>query len=396
MKKNSICCVDLAWPIIFSIWTVCFYVFQPRRLLMKLMASFIFIMLLASTTSQAAEFCVTSSAGLQSALTSASTNNQHNTIKIAEGIYDTPGSTFEYSEGAGWDLEISGGWTEFFGNDCGQQLSGHPYNTVLDGNGTHRIMNIESGGNSDITISNLMFLNGGYSTLPSGGGLRFWSTNNMAHTGRVTIERNAFVNNQAEESSALYFFSSGPKSHFRNNIFTLNTSHDGSYTLDINYDLDSGVYFTNNTVINNAGDSVNNYGGVRFFTTANSTTYVGNNLLYDNGNRDLHFSGSGETYLNYNNVDLLSGTAPTHFTGNFSADPELIEGFLEFTPSFGSPLVNAGFDPPNFVPIPTPFDLAWFEGTHDVVGNVRKQQGRVDIGAVETGPEPPIFINGFE
>ena len=360
------------------------------------MASFIFIMLLASTTSQAAEFCVTSSAGLQSALTSASSNNQHNTIKIAEGVYTTPGSTFEYSEGAGWDLEIIGGWTEFFGNDCGQQLSGNPYNTILDGNGTTRIMNIESGGNSDITISNLLFLNGGSPTTFGGGGLRFWSTTNVAHTGRVTIERNAFINNQAEQSSAVYFFSSGPKSHFRNNIFTLNTSHDGNFTLVVNHDLESGVYFTNNTVVNNSGDSANNYGGVQLFTTASSTTYVGNNVLYDNGNRDLHFSGSGETYLNYNNVGLQTGTAPTHFTGNFSADPEFNDGILEFTPSYGSPLVNAGYDPPNFVPIPTPFDLAWFEGTHDVEGNIRKQQGKVDIGAVESGPEPPIFINGFE
>ena len=37
-----------------------------------------------------------------------------------------------------------------------------------------------------------------------------------------------------------------------------------------------------------------------------------------------------------------------------------------------------------------------FRYTLPIMDSFRKQQGRVDIGAVETGPEPPIFINGFE
>ena len=344
----------------------------------------------------AAEFCVTSSAGLHSALSSAESNNQHNVIKMAEGTYLTNGVTFEYDEDLGWDLTVSGGWTNLLGDPCGQPGTGNPLNTVLDGNLQGRIMSIQSGGSSDITISNLLFLNGGTDTLNSAGGLRFWSTNSVAHTGRTTIERNAFINNHAEKGSALAFFSSGPKSYIRNNIFNLNQTHDGNYTVEVNQDVDSGIYVNNNTLVQNQGNSNNNYGGIVIFTTATSDTYVGNNVLYDNGNRDLHISGAGDVYVHYNDVGIQTGSTPISSQGNFSADPQFNVGIFEFTPSYGSPLVNAGFDPPNAVPIPTPFHLAWFEGTLDVLGNTRKQLGRVDLGAVETAAEPPIFMHGFE
>ncbi len=101
-------------------------------------------------------------------------------------------------------------------------------------------------------------------------------------------------------------------------------------------------------------------------------------------------------FLHHNDVGIRTGEEPFSMTGNISADPEFNTGILEFTPSYGSPLVNAGYDPPSSVPIPTPFELAWFEGTVDLVGNIRKQLGSVDIGAMETSAEPPIFINGFE
>lgn len=344
----------------------------------------------------AAEFCVTTSSELQTALSSAQSNNQHNAVKIAEGSYSTPGSEFSYTDSDGWDLEISGGWTEFFGNDCGQQLTGNPLNTVLDGNNTTRIMNISSGGNSEITISNLTFINGGHDMLSGGGGLRFWSTNMNAHIGEVTIERNVFINNTAEKASALYFFSSGSKSHIRNNVFNLNQTTNGGYAVELNQDIDSGIYFTNNTMTQNTGDDLNDRGGLRIFTASSSNSYVGNNVLYGNGNEDFRINGTGQVYFHYNDVGVAVGTVNSSNVGNFSSDPKFNTGILEFTPSYGSPLVNKGYDPPNFVPIPTPFNLAWFEGSVDLLSNTRKQGGKVDIGAIETSPEPPIFINGFE
>ncbi len=355
------------------------------------------LILLISQPIYAAEFCVTTSAELQSAMTSAQINNQHNLIKVAEGLYLTPGSEFKYTEDTGWDLEISGGWTEFFGNPCGQQLSGNPWNTVLDGNSTTRIMNISSGGNSEISISNLTFINGGNATLSSGGGLRFWSTNFVAHTGKVTIERNIFINNQAEIASAVTFFSSGERSYFRNNIFTLNNTTDGSFSIDIHQDLNSGIYFTNNTVFNNSGDASENYGGLRIFTTASSDALVANNILYGNGNRDAHVSGTGDVYLKTNDLDIYFGTTPVESIGNFSAPPQFVPAAFSYTPASYSELLNKGTKPCSICPLPIPFDEFWVLGLVDTFGDSRVQHDRVDIGAVESPHESElIFISRFE
>ncbi|MGJ8663331.1 MAG: hypothetical protein ACSHWU_06760 [Marinicella sp.] len=345
----------------------------------------------------AAEFCANTGAGIQAALTIAQSNNQHNVIKIVEGSYTTPGSEFSYSEGAGWDLTISGGWTEFFGNTCGQQLSGDPWNTVLDGDSTTRIMNIRSGGNSEITISNLTFINGGNAALSAGGGLRFWHASGFTHTGQVNIERSIFINNQAEKASAITFYSSGERSYFRNNIFTLNESTNGNNTIEINQDSGSGIYFTNNTVFDNSGDASNNFGGLQVYTATGSETLIVNNILYNNGNRDLHLSFSGDVYLKTNNIGNLFGTTPIESTGNISAPPHFVPGLFSYTPASYSQLLNAGTKPCSTCPLPIPFDEFWILGTVDILGDIRVQHGRVDIGAIESPHESElIFVNGFE
>ena len=365
---------------------------------MKRHIPFIITALFISQSALTAEFCVTTSSQLYAALTTAQSNNQHDRIKIAEGHYISTGAHFTYTESVGWDLEVSGGWTEFFGNACGQQLSGSPWNTVLDGNSTSRIMNITSGGSSDIVISNLTFINGGYSSLSSGGGLRFWSTNTTAHTGQVIIERNVFINNHAEKDSALTFFSSGPKSYIRNNIFTVNKAHNGNYAIELNHDLNSGIYFTNNTVYGNSGDDINGFGGLRIITAAGSETLVANNILYDNGNRDLTLSGSGEVYLKTNNLDKFFGITPLESINNISVPPQFVPGLFSYTPAGYSQLLNRGTHPCTGACIfPRPFDENWILGAVDAQGDVRIQHGTVDIGAVESPYQSElIFINGFE
>jgi hypothetical protein len=93
---------------------------------MRTFQFFIIASLLITLNSKAAVYCVTNSAQLQSALTSAQNSNEYDLIRVAEGHYVTPDSEFKYTSTSGWDLGISGGWTEFFGNPCGQQLSGSP------------------------------------------------------------------------------------------------------------------------------------------------------------------------------------------------------------------------------------------------------------------------------
>lgn len=57
---------------------------------------------------------------------------------MAESAYTTRGVAFDYNANDGYDLTISGGWSEFFGNDCGQQISTNPFITAIDGGSTSR------------------------------------------------------------------------------------------------------------------------------------------------------------------------------------------------------------------------------------------------------------------
>lgn len=360
---------------------------------------FVLIIILIShvKVSYSATFCVTTSAGLQNALNSANTNNQHNLIKIAEGNYTTPGSQFSYNannSNAGWDLAISGGWTDFFDNPCGQQLSGSPFLTILDGNSNNRVMRIIASGSADITVSNLMFLNGVVGNSYRGGGLEIRSTQND-HTGNLKLERNAFINNEADFGSA--FTTNGfNKMVIRNNLFVANNAIAG-FAVDLLQNDGLGIYYTNNTLIYNTQVQENTFGaGVDIAVNGSSKAAVYNNLSWGNEFYDLRLRGTGDHFLHDNDTEVRVGVTPLTDSGNFSSPPQFDTGILNYTPSLSSPLVNKGRIPPFVVPLPTPFQLAWGLGDVDMLGNTRIQGGRVDIGAYESSPEVPIFVNSFE
>ncbi len=89
----------------------------------------VLVMITSTTAATAAEFCVTNSAQLQASLDAAETNGQSDTIRIATGSYEVPLSGgFVYNSlapvgGDDHNISVIGGWTEFFGNPCGQVLS---------------------------------------------------------------------------------------------------------------------------------------------------------------------------------------------------------------------------------------------------------------------------------
>ena len=78
-------------------------------------------LLLFCVDAKSATFCVTTAVELRAALNSAESNSQHDEIRIEMGDYETQGTAFSYQETQGFDLEISGGWVNFFGNPCGVQ-----------------------------------------------------------------------------------------------------------------------------------------------------------------------------------------------------------------------------------------------------------------------------------
>ena len=350
-----------------------------------------------------ATFCVTTSAELNAAMLTASVNSQDNHIKIETGTYVVESGflrgTYTYIATESFDLEISGGWSEFFNEPCGQNLGGSPFLTILDGGELFRIMHVEPGVNADVTISGLYFANGkAIEVIEKGAGLDLIIPDGA--TGDILIERNAFINNHAWAIGALRI-EGGSKVDIKNNLFLLNTSDSGFSVVNIaqNNDNGYGVYFINNTVILNSG-------GAYFNVRGPSQAMIVNNIFWDNVEADLGLIGNGYKYLKNNNIGIQSyigNSSQTHAdvrSGNISSETLFESGLFNFTPSVNSELVSHGIKTGPIIPVPITFQYDWNIGTLDFSGNTRNQGSQVDIGAYESSHESwietPIFKDGFD
>ena len=183
------------------------------------------VLVLYQVTLNAATFCVSTSAEFQNALSTAESNGEDNLIKVRLGNYSLTNGLI-YEANSDNNLEISGGWSFFFGNFCGIQSSKNPYLTELNGGSVTRILRIIPGKFTDIKISYLTFSEGfiGASSLSglSGAGIDMVIDNSSemtAYDGNVSILHNVFMSNEAVDFSAVNV--SGNKIIFQNNLYKL-------------------------------------------------------------------------------------------------------------------------------------------------------------------------------
>ncbi len=350
---------------------------------------------------RAAEFCVTNTQELNVALFVAGSNGQSDHIKLKPGTYvvaDNVGFIYGEIDSESHILEISGGWIDFFDNDCGIQLTGDPYDTVLDGNNQHRIFDFVPNRGSNIYLSHLAFLNG-FQTGGgnNGGAIRMTGGDGMG-LGSIVIENSVFINNKAFGAGSV-IIADAYKIVFRNNIVVSSDSESGFYVVNLRSRNGVGIYATNNTIMFNSGGLNVNVSNIPNAPEA-SQAFIANNLLWGNDEADVRTIGNGTKFFYNNNYGIIVNGVPGNSSGNISYPPAFEPGILNFTPSINSPLVGAGRNQPFLVPIPTPFQFLWTEGALDVEGNVRNQGNRIDIGAVESPHEMfieiPIFADGFE
>lgn len=336
---------------------------------------------LAAAPAMAATFCAESALQLQAALATADGNGQHDQIRIRAGTYDVSALDLTYNAAASedFDLDLSGGWSQFFDNPCGQQLTASPWDTVLDGGGSHRVMQVffDSDGGGDLTVRQLTFL-GGYIDPGLGAGLSISYPG--VTSGTVTVERNAFMLNTADQSSALGIQGSSLQ-HVVNNVFLLNEGGARSVAY-LSTSQPLGISFTNNTVLSNSHTNT----GQAAVAFAADRVFIANNNFWDNDGDDFDAGANGDRYIYDNNYQSRHMHGGEIVDGNIGVIPEYEDGFLNFTPVRGSGLVDAGREPSGSLPL-------WYLTDLDLSGSARMVGAHVDIGAFEN---ETIFADGFE
>ena len=338
---------------------------------------------------KAAVFCASNSGGLQIILDAIEDSGDAHEVRLVDGLYEAPVGGFEVDLTNDTSIDISGGWSEFFGNPCGQQLTGNAFNTVLDGMGTEQILHVIARDNSDIKVSHLYFASGFVTGVTGrGGGLRI--TGLEGFVGYVVVENNAFINNSARFGGALNI-SRGFRVDVRNNLFAYNHTEVGAAVEIVSGEL--GAYFNNNTVYGNTTDDTDpEWTAGLFLSVIDSSGLVANNIFWNNDLHDLKITG-GNSYFKFNDYESYVGNFD-HVEMNIQVEPEFENGFVGYIPVYDSPLVNGGTQP--LAITPTPFEHGWEVGSTDLYGNPRIQNTQIDIGATESPHGDLIFMDGFE
>jgi len=352
--------------------------------------------LLTSLHTSAEIFCVSNNNELINALTLAGSNFEDDEIRLRGGTYVNGTSGFVYSSSQNFDISITGGWFNLGNVDCfGQNNS--PYLSVFDGNSAGPNLRIQLSNGGALTVSNLSFINGVENQINRGVGLTVDALGSQVES--VLIERNVFSNNDTTFCSAMCLTTNAVTT-VRNNVFAGNLVASSTGVINIiNYS--GGVYFINNTVVDNTTTSTlnNAYSGMEIFARGGSPAFIANNLFWNNFNGDFSTRDEAATpstlYL-YNNNYLVALGSYDVLLNNINVDPLLQgSGSFNYTPSLASPMRNAGRMMPAQI-VPPSFETLWDHGNIDLIGAARIQDGRVDIGAREATAESPIFADGFE
>lgn len=352
----------------------------------------------------AANFCVTSSAELELALGLAEMNDEDDIVRIAAGNLAVPvgGFAFGNQNGDGKGLHLSGGWSPFFDNPCGQQLPGDYQATVLDGGGAQRVLSLVLYGAGEFSLERLVLSSGSTGTGSDGAGLRVQMA--AGFTGSLRIEGVQFVGNQAARlAGGLRLIANG--SHggvvLANNVFIFNGAGCRFGAAQIQQPAGALLYLLNNTIVfNGHGDSCDSgepgTGGIDVYGfEGQEHIAIVNNLFWANADSDLQVRGAAGAAvgrLEHNNFGTALLESVAVDIGNRSLDPQLKwagSGMFQFPThrlEESSPMVDAGTPPP------TPWTM--LQANEDINGQPRVVGRAVDIGAWE---EPSrLFGSGFE
>jgi hypothetical protein len=340
----------------------------------------------ATTSAQAAEYCVGTTNEFQAALLSAQSQPGFDLIKVKPGLYTgTPlvqgRALFDFDGVDG--LSIRG----VKATQAGECIATHaaPGEVVLSGSMLHPVMSLRNaGGVNAVTVANLRIVDG-LANANRAGGLSLQVapglTSGIAFGFRLVLETNrsfeffapAAVSLDARAGEVQVF-----NSLLRNNTTT------GAVIATLR-SFGGTAVFNNNTVV---GNQVEMTGRGALHATGTGTVYAANNVLWNNlasGTTALDLTADSVTALLNNNHIQGTNSVAGGSTGNFlsTAGDPLFLGVDDFRLQGQSPARNSGTLQATSV---NTMELAL-----DLSGRVLG--GAIDRGAYEF---PDVFRNGFE
>lgn len=303
--------------------------------------------------------CVTTSAGLQQALTDASNGGIHvnddNVIELVAGTYKTGAATgnapfFFHTTNSTASLTIFGG----FAPGCGGVGRRPASATILDGRGMTGVMTLRSA-NGSIGVTHVTIQNG--ASAEPGAGLQINYLVTVGASAQVdhTIIRH---NHSTGNAGGMYISGTGPAGQttvFVSNSLIVANSADGNYgaVYMAAYGNTSGV--DNSTIFGNtAAASTNRVGGLYCGGTA--TCNVFNTIAYNNSNVGMYFEIPGAVVCD--DYGAIGGATPGFSSGNVSTPPMFVDSanddyhLSSASPLFGLCSAGSGFPDLDDLPFP--------------------------------------------
>ena len=278
----------------------------------------------------AADFCVATAGALQTALTTAATNGQADSVKIVRGTYLGP---FVYTSSERFALQVLGGYAA----GCGSRTL-DPANTTLQGDGANRVLTLTASNGGAFTVQGVT-LTGGKKDAGDGGGLYASTASNiylrdnivqdntasslgggvyLASKTTLYVERNTFSTNggdkDTDQGGGLYVLTTNGSLAMTGNTFTANIAYYNGAGAFLDTSLGT-LTLTNNLF--QSGNTFSNWSaGGGIFVDLRSTgraTLVGND--FRNNRSDGYDAGGGGAYIRAESggVVTLSGN---HFDTN--------------------------------------------------------------------------------
>ena len=302
-----------------------------------------------STQARAAEFCVTTAAELQVAISTAATNGEDDIVKIQQGTYE---GNFVYASHEANSLTLEGGYTAGFAS-----RTIDPANTVLDGIGTGTVLAFSTVQASPARTEGLTLQHGnrGLHFNTVSGSLEMLSClvaeNSVSYYGgagvyaegeniTLTLTGNTFTENSASSGNGGGVYanpSSGGSMTLTNNTFTGNSAYYGGGVYANPPSVGSmTLVLTNNTFTGNSGSKG---GGGVYASTRNAhdfnmtLTLTGNTFTENSAS-----SGSGGGVCAYPSSGASMTLVLTNntFTSNSASSGG---GVCAFFPSYSKKII---------------------------------------------------------